>query len=166
VVGALAIAAMVTITIVVATQGKRPRAVAVGRDGGPATDARVVAELADAALPPDAAPLDAAPIPTSPTIVTHTGSAASPRPPSQRAVEIEAHLANALAAQKAGKAFTQVNQAHAAYLLDPKNVKAVLLLADGLLRENDLEHGCKYLRELPRNPVAQQRMKAAGCPSD
>ncbi|MEO8551811.1 MAG: hypothetical protein ABI678_17665, partial [Kofleriaceae bacterium] len=86
--------------------------------------------------------------------------------PNPRAEEIEQHLANAFAAQQAGKAFTQVNQAHAAYLLDPKNVKAVLLLADGLLRENDLEHGCKYLRELGRNPVALQRMKSVGCPSD
>ena len=166
-VGAAAIAAMVAITIVVATHGAPQRTAVLGRDGGVlATDAVRVAAVADAASPPDAV----APIPTSPTIVTHTGSASPPRPnpapPSQRSVEIEEHLANALAAQKAGKAFTQVNQAHAAYLLDPKNVKAILLLADGLLRENDLEHGCKYLRELARNPVAQQRMKSAGCPSD
>jgi cytochrome c-type biogenesis protein CcmH/NrfG len=80
-------------------------------------------------------------------------------------VALDEHIANALAAQRAGRRMTQVTQAHAAYLLDPHNVKAILLLADGLLAEGDLEHGCKYLHELARNPVAQQRMRSASCPS-
>ena len=80
--------------------------------------------------------------------------------------EIEQHITAALAAQNKGNHLTQVTQAHAAVLLDPKNVRAVLLLADGLLAEGDLDHGCKYLRELPRNPVAIQRMRSASCPAD
>ncbi|CAN5490750.1 hypothetical protein BH11MYX1_BH11MYX1_28330 [soil metagenome] len=80
--------------------------------------------------------------------------------------EIEQHVTAALAAQKKGNHLTQVTQAHAAVLLDPKNVRAVLLLADGLLAEGDLEHGCKYLRGLARNPVAIQRMRSASCPVD
>ena len=108
-----------------------------------------------------AATIDAAPIVADAREVSHPPPVHNPKP-----TELDTYLANAQAAQRAGKRMTQVTQAHAAYLLDPHNVKAILLLADGLLAEGDLEHGCKYLRELPRNPVAQQRMRSASCPAD
>ena len=154
-IGSLVIAGMIAVAIVVATAGKTKRIAAARPDAAisqVATDAArvVVAPTPDAAIaPPDAA-------------------RELPHPPvhNQKPSELETYLANAQAAQRAGKRMTQVTQAHAAYLLDPHNVKAVLLLADGLLAEGDLEHGCKYLRELGRNPVAQQRMRSASCPSD
>ena len=153
-IGSLVIAGMIAVAIVVATAGKAKRVAAARPDasGAALADAtRLALQDADA----DAAPIVA-------------DAREAPRPPMRnpKTAELDAYIANALAAQRSGKRMTQVTQAHAAYLLDPHNVKAVLLLADGLLAEGDLEHGCKYLRELGRNPVAQQRMRSASCPSD
>jgi hypothetical protein len=155
VIGALVIAGMIAVAIVVATAGKARRVAAVHPDAAVADATRL------ALAPPDAAPVDAAPV-----ISDAPHETAHPVIPVRKSTELEEHIANALAAQRAGKRMTQVTQAHAAYLIDPHNVKAILLLADGLLAEGDLEHGCKYLRELGRNPVAQQRMRSASCPSD
>jgi hypothetical protein len=151
--GALAILGVIVVAIVVAAGGhKRAQQAVVHAD---ATTA-----VADAAIVV-VAPVDAAVVIDAPRVVE------VPHPPvKSHKAEIDEHLANALAAQQSGKRMTQVTQAHAAYLLDPKNVRAVLLLADGLLAEGDLEHGCKYLRELGHNPVAQQRMRSASCPAD
>ena len=156
VVGALAIAGVIVVAIVVAAgkHGSSSPLAAKPVDATIVADAAAVAVIPIDAAPPDATRVVEIPV-ARPTIVS-----------SGRKAEIDQHLSNALAAQKAGKHMTQVTQAHAAYLLDPKNPRAVLLLADGLLAEGDLEHGCKYLRELPRNAVAQQRMRSASCPAD
>ncbi|HET9989333.1 MAG TPA: serine/threonine-protein kinase [Kofleriaceae bacterium] len=154
-IGSLVIAGMIAVAIVVATAGKARRVAAARPDAALADATRIAAAPRDAAA--DAAP------------VVADAARELPHPPvvkNPKTAELEEHLANAMAAQRAGKRMTQVTQAHAAYLLDPHNVKAVLLLADGLLAEGDLEHGCKYLRELGHNPVAQQRMRSASCPSD
>ncbi|MEO6775801.1 MAG: serine/threonine-protein kinase [Kofleriaceae bacterium] len=163
VIGSLVIVAMITIAIVIASEGRATRSAETARTDAALADARglVVATPApDAATPHP--PADAAPSVVDPPREL-------PRPPPVKhasSAELDQYLANALAAQRRGKRMTQVTQAHAAYLLDPRNVKAILLLADGLLAEGDLEHGCKYLRELAHNPVAQQRMRSASCPSD
>jgi serine/threonine-protein kinase len=159
VLGALAIAAVIVVAIVVAAgkHGATSPLAAKTIDAATllAPDAAVIAMVPpDATVPPDAARVVEVPVTHPPVLL------------GGRKAQIDQHLSNALAAQKAGKHMTQVTQAHAAYLLDPKNPRAVLLLADGLLAEGDLEHGCKYLRELPRNPVAQQRMRSASCPAD
>jgi serine/threonine protein kinase len=155
VLGALAIAGVVVVAIVVAA-GKHAATPIAAKTVDAATrvpDAAVIALVPpDASAPPDARVVVENPVVHSPVLL------------GGRKAQIDEHLSNALAAQKAGKHMTQVTQAHAAYLLDPRNPRAVLLLADGLLAEGDLEHGCKYLRELPRNPVAQQRMRSASCP--
>jgi len=158
VVGALAIAGVIVVAIVAAA-GKHGSAAPLAAkpvDAATHADTAAIAMVPpDAgAAPPDAARVVEVPIAHPPVLL------------GGRKAQIDEHLANALAAQKAGKHMTQVTQAHAAYLLDPKNPRAVLLLADGLLAEGDLEHGCKYLRELPRNPVAQQRIRSASCPAD
>ena len=155
VIGALVIAGMIVVAIVVATGGKAKRVAAARPDAAVADATRVVvAPPVDAAVAIDAPPVVV--VADAPREVPH---------PVKKPTEVDEYIANALAAQRAGKRMTQVTQAHAAYLLDPHNVKAILLLADGLLAEGDLEHGCKYLRELGRNPVAQQRMRSASCPS-
>ena len=46
------------------------------------------------------------------------------------------------------------------------NVKATLLLADGLFHENDIPTGCKYLHGLGSNPLAVARARQAGCSTD
>jgi serine/threonine-protein kinase len=155
-IGALVIAGMIVVAIVVATAGKARRVAAARPDAAIADTPRLVLAT------PDAAPVDAAPgVADAAHEVAHPVLVKNPRP-----AELDEHIAKAFAAQRSGKRMTQVTQAHAAYLLDPHNVKAILLLADGLLAEGDLEHGCKYLRELAHNPVAQQRMRSASCPSD
>jgi hypothetical protein len=60
----------------------------------------------------------------------------------------------------------QIRKADAARTLDPHNVRAILLLADGLIAYGDLGHGCKYLRELGSNAIARQRIASAGCPAN
>jgi eukaryotic-like serine/threonine-protein kinase len=160
VVGALAIAGIIVVAIVVSA-GKHIAAPAIAAKLGDAATL-VTDGAAIAVIPPDAGgapPRDA----TRVAVVEVPGAHPAVLLGGRKA-QIDLHLTNALAAQKAGKHMTQVTQAHAAYLLDPKNQRAVLLLADGLLSEGDLEHGCKYLRELPRNPVAQQRIRSASCP--
>ena len=159
VIGSLVIVGMIAVAIVVATAGKAKRTAAARPDAALADAPRVALAPVDAA-----APIDAAPIVADAREVSHPTPATPIHNP--KSTELDTYLANAQAAQKAGKRMTQVTQAHAAYLLDPHNVKAILLLADGLLAEGDLEHGCKYLRELGRNPVALQRMRSASCPSD
>jgi len=156
VVGALAIAASIIVVIVLATN-RSPSA----RAGKPVTDAAQIAVV------PLVQPVD-----TGSVVVVDAVAAPRPvvphvaKPKPEANPEIEQHIVAALAAQKKGNHLTQVTQAHAAVLLDPKNMRAVLLLADGLLAEGDLDHGCKYLRELARNPVAIQRMRSASCPVD
>ena len=153
--GALAIAALVAVVSVIATnRGDQQPATATT----PLTDAAPVATVP---APPIADGVDAA-VTVQVPVAHHVARA--PRPEANP--DIEQHIAAALAAQHAGNHLTQVTQAHAAVLLDPKNVRAILLLADGLLAEGDLEHGCKYLRGLAHNPVAIQRMRSASCPAD
>jgi serine/threonine protein kinase len=156
VLGALAIAGVIAVAIVIASADHKPARQVIAH-----ADATAVV-LADAAVVV-ATPIDAAPPDAARVVVDVPHPAQTPK---SHKAEIDDHLANALAAQQSGKRMTQVTQAHAAYLLDPKNPKAILLLADGLLAEGDLEHGCKYLRELGHNPVAQQRMRSASCPVD
>jgi hypothetical protein len=57
----------------------------------------------------------------------------------------------------------EIEEAHAVLRIDPRNVKATLLLADGLFNENDIPQGCKYLHSLGSNPLAVARARQAGC---
>jgi len=148
--GALVIVAMITVAIGVAMRDRKakqpppaPMAKPVAVDAG--VDA---APIIDAAVRVDA-PVDAAPV-VRPRV--------NP--------EIEKHLAKAEAGRRAHKWVQEIEEANAALALDPHSVKAHLLIADGLLNSNDLANGCKYLRELGRNPVAQARARQAGCSTD
>jgi hypothetical protein len=76
------------------------------------------------------------------------------------------HLAAAEAARRAGKWLVQIEEADAALQADPHSTRARFLVGDGLITTGDLEHGCKYLRDLGRTPAATARARAAGCPSD
>ena len=101
-----------------------------------------------------------------------SADAAMPRPmpaiaavhaASRRAIpRSRGYLAEAEAAKRAGNRMRWVSQADSALRLDPTNPRAKLLLAEGLIAYGDLEHGCKYLRELGRNPTAL-RMAQASC---
>jgi hypothetical protein len=110
----------------------------------------------DAAVP-EAAPVDAA-------IAVDAAVATPVRPRGNPAVE--QHLAAAESARRAGKWMKEIEQAHAALGVDARNVKATLLLADGLFHENDIPTGCKYLHGLGSNPLAVARARQAGCSTD
>ena len=160
VIGGVAVVAMVVAVIAVASSSKKKKAVeppvaAKVTDAG--TDAAVAMVSIDAGVA-DAAPLarDAG--------VPLTGSN-TPRP-SHTATEVAKLLASAEEAQRNNKRMVQIRKADAARALDPHNVRAILLLADGLIAYGDLDHGCKYLRELAGNAIARQRMHSAGCPAN
>jgi serine/threonine-protein kinase len=167
VLGALAVAALIGATIVVATRERTPAAgppVAkqTDRDGEPsARDAQAIASTApaDAAVAP---PIDAALAhePTQP-------EAGSRKPDAEpRKSEIAKLIGEAEQAKRTRNLVRWVLKADAALQLDPRNVRARLLLADGLIASGDLDRGCKYLRELARNPTARAHAREAGCPSD
>ncbi|HEY1811532.1 MAG TPA: serine/threonine-protein kinase [Kofleriaceae bacterium] len=75
--------------------------------------------------------------------------------------EVARYLAEAEAAKRSGNRMRWVSQADSALRLDPSNPHAKLLLAEGLIAYGDLEHGCKYLRELGRNPSALKMLQAS-----
>ena len=77
--------------------------------------------------------------------------------------EVAKLLAEAAEAQKAGNRLRQITRADAALRLDPRNARAKLLLADGLIASGDHDRGCKYLRDLGHNAAARARAKQAGC---
>jgi hypothetical protein len=111
-------------------------------------DAAVIAD--DASIAADAAIPDAA-IPDAG--IAHPVVKGNP--------EVARYLAEAEAAKRAGNRMRWVSQADSALRLDPSNARAKLLLAEGLIAYGDLEHGCKYLRELGRNPTALQMAQAS-----
>lgn len=149
--GAIAIAALVTTAIAFASRGKPVRQ-------PPPIVAKVVA---DAAISIDAPPppVDA---PAPPQVDAERVHAARPR----LSPEAERHLAAAETARRAHKWMAEIEEAHAVLRIDPRNVKATLLLADGLFNENDIPQGCKYLHSLGSNPLAVARAHQAGCSTD
>ena len=156
--GALVVAGLIATTIVLATR-KRDHAATppvAKRVDTPIADAAPVDVAAvDAAVPVDAAPADAP-----------TDTRATKPDTKVRAAEVNKLIAEAEAAKQAHNLVRWVMKADAALQLDPHSVKARFLLADGLIASGDLDRGCKYLRELGRNPMARARASQAGCPAD
>jgi cytochrome c-type biogenesis protein CcmH/NrfG len=70
---------------------------------------------------------------------------------------------DAEAAQRAGNRLRQMALADSALRIDPRNVRARLLLADALIATGDHDRGCKYLHDLGRHAAAVARAKQAGC---
>ncbi len=164
VLGALIVAGVIGAAIVVAAKKRtsdattpvakptdRPVDATVAIIDAVTPDVPVVAVAADADI--DAPKADARSQP----------DARSPRP---EAKEIAKLIAEAEDAKRGRKLVRWVMKADAALQLDPRNVRARLLLADGLIASGDLDRGCKYLRDLGRNPTARKRAAQAGCPSD
>jgi thioredoxin-like negative regulator of GroEL len=80
--------------------------------------------------------------------------------------EVATHLAAAAQAPPAGNRLPHRAVADAALQADPRNVRARLLFADALIASGDLDRGCKYLRDLGKNPTAHERARQAGCPTN
>jgi hypothetical protein len=178
VVGAAAVTVVAAIAVAVTQTGRRPEP----PRPRPA-DAAVVAVAAPVAVdagsvPPDAGAPDAG-LATAhvahanPEAVAHANpevahanpeavAHANPEAVAHANPEVARYLAEAEAAKRAGNRMRWVSQADSALRLDPTNTRAKLLLAEGLIAYGDLEHGCKYLRELGRNPTAL-RMAQASC---
>jgi eukaryotic-like serine/threonine-protein kinase len=81
-------------------------------------------------------------------------------------LEAATHLAAAEHARTAGNRLRQLAEADAALQADPRNVRARFLFADALIASGDLDRGCKYLRDLGKNPTARERARQAGCPTN
>ena len=70
-----------------------------------------------------------------------------PRPPSVRDfLSFEEHLRNAEAALRAKDLLRQLTQADLALQADPRNKRAKFLYGDALIKYNQVERGCTYLR--------------------
>ncbi|MGE5184000.1 MAG: serine/threonine-protein kinase [Acidobacteriota bacterium] len=121
-------------------------------DRGPA-DAAVVAQVV-----PDAAPPPAADAALQVTAIVREPPRANP--------EIAKHLAAAEQAKAAGNRLREIAEADSVLHLDPHNVRAHILIADGLIATGSNESGCKYLHGLGRYPSAARLARSASCPSD
>ena len=119
------------------------------RDRRVATDAEIDAAHALDAHPP----IDA-------VSVARPAQPATPPKPSR----VAEYLRNAEAGFADGNVLKQMSQAKLALELDPRNARAAYLIGDALLKYNDLDRGCAYLRALGRNPQAVARANAGGCP--
>ena len=88
------------------------------------------------------------------------------REPPHANPEISRFLSAAEQARAANNRLGEMSNADAALRLDPHNVRAKILLADGLIATGQNDSACKYLRGLQRNPMAAGLVRQAGCPSD
>ena len=156
VLGALLVAALIGVTIVLAMKKREPSpAPPVAKPAD-----RVIADAAIDAIEVVATPVDAevALAPDAPAKVEPKTARNNP--------EVAKLIAEAEEAKRARNLVRWVMKADAALQLEPRNVRARFLLADGLIASGDLDRGCKYLRELKRNPTARARANQAGCPAD
>ncbi len=126
-------------------------------DAGPPVERRVDEARAIAPLRPDG-PDRVAPADARPRLESRVDARSDGR--------INAHLEAAEAAHRAGNRLRQLAEADLAVQLEPKNVRAIYLLADALIQGGDLEGGCARLRGLGRVRAAVARRKSAGCPID
>jgi serine/threonine protein kinase len=165
VIGALLVAGVIATSIVLATRKRPPTASTsvakhidrsvdanAGESIAAVVDAAQLAVIADAASADTAAPPDAAP------------EVVGKRPDHRG--EVAKLITEAEQAKQARNLVRWVMKADAALQLDPRNVRARFLLADGLIASGDLDRGCKYLHDLGKNPTARARANQAGCPSD
>jgi serine/threonine-protein kinase len=164
VLGALLVAALLAVTIVLASRKRDPaQASPVAKSADQVIDATELVAVADAALPDAPESIAGALVDAgAPIDAKHTGKSK----PDTRAREIAKLLDEAEAAKRTRNLVRWVLKADAALQLDPRNVRARFLLADGLFASGDLDRGCKYLRELGRNPTARARANQAGCPAN
>ncbi len=164
--GGSAIAAVLVTTAIVATR-KRPHETATAAkqtEHAPAPDETRAADAGAGSatraevVPPPA--IDAG----VPPVDARTRVPASPPRPRVNA-EAAAHVAAAETARRAGNRHRQLAEADAALQADPRNVRARFLAGDALIASGDLDRGCKYLRDLGKNPSAVARAQQAGCPT-
>ncbi len=165
--GGIVVAAVIALAIGVAMK-KRPQGAsapadaprAAVADAGPTLDRAALGDAGVALAAIDAGVAARVDAGTRPASI----DAGSRLPP--RNMEAATHLKNAEAAVRAGNRLGQLAEADLALKADPRNVRAKYLLADALIQGGDLDRGCKYLRQLGRNPLAVARAKSAKCPID
>jgi hypothetical protein len=161
-IGTLAVTGMIAAAVVLAAHqrsGSAPRLPPVAKR---AEQAVLDAQALDATLEVAAVP-DAASPPDAPAVQT---SAPHPQAQLRTRPDVAKLVAEAEDARRAGNLLGQVQKADEALSVDPRNVRARFLLADGLIASGDLDRGCKYLRDLGKNPTAQARARQAGCPTN
>jgi serine/threonine-protein kinase len=151
--GSAILAVLVTTAIVASRTRTRESAVASKQTEPPAPDAERVA-VASATVDAGHAAAEAGTRVTAPVVRPRVNAEAAP------------HVAAAEQARTAGNRLRQLAEADAALQADPRNVRARFLFADALIASGDLERGCKYLRDLRKNPTARARSRQAGCPTN
>ncbi|HEY5923123.1 MAG TPA: serine/threonine-protein kinase [Kofleriaceae bacterium] len=157
VLGAVIVAALIGTTIVLAMKKREPSTTPVAKPAD-----RVIADAATDTLEVVATPIDAIVAVAADAPADARVEVKSPR----NNPEVGKLIAEAEEAKRARNLVRWVMKADAALQLEPRNVRARFLLADGLIASGDLDRGCRYLRELKRNPTARARANQAGCPAD
>jgi thioredoxin-like negative regulator of GroEL len=113
--------------------------------------------------------------PAAPRARPSSHSAVTPvRAPAARNPEADEHLRSAEDAFRGGNRLRQLAEADLALRADPSSVRAKYLLADALLKGDDLDRGCAHLHEIKRSAQtpararvqARARARTAGCPGD
>jgi eukaryotic-like serine/threonine-protein kinase len=163
--GALLVAGVITTAVVIATQKKSPRGQPVAK--------QIERPIADAA---GTVPIDATAsvvqVPADAAIenVADAGATRDARratevrgQKSETSAQVDKLVAEAEEAKRSRSLVRWVMKADAALRLDARDVRARLLLAEGLLASGDLDRGCKYLRDLRRNRTARALARQAGC---
>jgi hypothetical protein len=168
--GALVVAGVIAVSIVLATRKRTPTSsTSVAKHMDRFSDAVAAMDPATAidAMPIVAVAYDAptADVPADISPDARALPEAGGRRPDHRA-EVAKLITEAEQAKQARNLVRWVMKADAALQLDPRNVRARFLLADGLIASGDLDRGCKYLHDLGKNPTARARANQAGCPSD
>jgi hypothetical protein len=105
--------------------------------------------------------------PARPTTAT-TGSA---HRPARATPPADPEIANLLkeaedAYRKNLKPLQQLGLAGAVLRAQPGNLRARFLAGDALIKDGDMDNGCKYLAMAKALAVARARARAAGCPDD
>ncbi|WP_428264048.1 protein kinase domain-containing protein [Haliangium sp.] len=187
--GSAAVVGVALVVLALASRQRAPVAQAAAVDAGPPA-APTVAVVPDTGVPdpptPDPAgsepdPADSPPAPTAATAAataddqddpgaTDPGAgkrddAAAERRRARRR-QIDAHLAAAEAARRAGQPLKQMAEADSALRLAPGNKRAAFLLGDALLASGDTANACTYLARALRLREARAAHRRAGCGSD
>jgi hypothetical protein len=162
---------VVTVAIVASRDRSKPAAheaapmTVVGKDVEPRADAAIASALtivvdAGASTDVQVRPAEVRPAEAAPDAAVARPKADKRRGPDP---ELAKMINDAEAAQRAGNRLRQMALADSALRIDPRNVRARLLLADALIATGDHDRGCKYLHDLGRHAAAVARAKQAGC---
>jgi hypothetical protein len=145
-------------------------AVAPGAGGSASSGPPASTAPAPPSTPPRGAPAPAGPAPDRPDR-PGTAAAGSAHRPARAAAHADLEIANLLkqaedAYRRNLKPLMQLGPAGAVLHVQPDNLRARFLAGDALIKDGEIEQGCKYLAMAKALLVARTRARGAGCPDD